>query len=141
MSVPTPAKILDGATTRGSGVTIDAVILICITRNFTALSNLRPRDEVIVILKGYFDAMAEPIDSTAGRRRYYPLRGLSEPVTAYAFFNWRSGGKSSELGGTIQSELSHWKTRFRDPLIEKMVNGLYEFEGPRRRNRVRQVGR
>jgi adenylate cyclase len=59
-------QILAGATTRGSGVTVDAAILICDLRNFTALSNLRPRDEVIDILNGYFDAMAEPIVRNGG---------------------------------------------------------------------------
>jgi adenylate cyclase len=59
-------KILDGATTRGSGATVDAAIIICDLRNFTALSNLRPRDEVIDILNGYFDAMTEPIVRNGG---------------------------------------------------------------------------
>ena len=59
-------QILDGATTRGSGVTVDAAILICDLRNFTALSNLKSRDEVIDILNGYFDAMAEPIERNGG---------------------------------------------------------------------------
>jgi len=59
-------QILAGATTRGSGVTVDAAILICDLRNFTALSNLRSRDEVIEILNGYFDAMAEPIARHGG---------------------------------------------------------------------------
>jgi adenylate cyclase len=59
-------KILDGATTRGSGVTVDAAVIICDLRNFTALSNLRPRDEVIDILNGYFDAMTEPIVRNGG---------------------------------------------------------------------------
>ena len=59
-------QILAGATTRGGGVTVDAAILICDLRNFTALSNLRPRDEVIDILNGYFDAMTEPIVRNGG---------------------------------------------------------------------------
>jgi adenylate cyclase len=59
-------QILDGATTRGSGATIGAAILICDLRNFTALSNLRSRDEVIDILNGFFDAMAEPIERNGG---------------------------------------------------------------------------
>ncbi len=59
-------QILAGATTRGSGVTVDAAILICDLRNFTALSNLRSRDEVIDILNGYFDAMSEPIARNGG---------------------------------------------------------------------------
>jgi len=59
-------QILDGATTRGNGVTVSAAVLICDLRNFTALSNLRSRDEVIEILNGYFDAMAEPIERHGG---------------------------------------------------------------------------
>jgi adenylate cyclase len=59
-------QILEGATTRGSGATIGAAILICDLRNFTALSNLRSRDEVIDILNGFFDAMAEPIERNGG---------------------------------------------------------------------------
>jgi adenylate cyclase len=59
-------QILEGATTRGSGATIGAAILICDLRNFTALSNLRSRDEVIDILNGFFDAMAEPIERYGG---------------------------------------------------------------------------
>ena len=47
-------------------MTVDAAILICDLRNFTAMSNLRPRDEVIDILNGYFDAMTEPIVRNGG---------------------------------------------------------------------------
>jgi adenylate cyclase len=59
-------QILEGATTRGSGATIGAAILICDLRNFTALSNLRSRDEIIDVLNGFFDAMAEPIERNGG---------------------------------------------------------------------------
>jgi adenylate cyclase len=59
-------QILEGATTRGSGATIGAAIIICDLRNFTALANRRSRDEVIDILNGYFDAMAEPIERNGG---------------------------------------------------------------------------
>jgi adenylate cyclase len=59
-------QILEGATTRGSGATIGAAILICDLRNFTALSNRRSRDEVIDILNGFFDAMVEPIERYGG---------------------------------------------------------------------------
>lgn len=59
-------QILEGATTRGSGRTIGAAIVICDLRNFTALANLRSRDEVIDILNQYFDIMAEPIERNGG---------------------------------------------------------------------------
>ncbi|OLP56473.1 adenylate cyclase [Rhizobium rhizosphaerae] len=59
-------QILAGATTRGSGVTVGAAILICDLRNFTEISDHWPRDEVIGLLNGYFDALCEPIEQQGG---------------------------------------------------------------------------
>lgn len=59
-------QILAGATTRGSGVTVGAAILICDLRDFTKLSDIWPRDDVIELLNGYFDAMSEPIEKFGG---------------------------------------------------------------------------
>lgn len=59
-------QILAGATTRGSGVTVRAAILICDLRDFTGISDLWPRDDVIELLNGYFDAMADPIEKHGG---------------------------------------------------------------------------
>ncbi|MDX7568919.1 hypothetical protein SJ550_25955, partial [Serratia marcescens] len=59
-------QILAGATTRGSGVTVGAAILICDLRDFTAISDAWPRDNVIELLNGYFDAMSEPIEKYGG---------------------------------------------------------------------------
>jgi adenylate cyclase len=59
-------QILAGATTRGSGVTVGAAILICDLRDFTGISDMWPRDNVIELLNGYFDAMAEPIERHGG---------------------------------------------------------------------------
>jgi adenylate cyclase len=59
-------KILAGATTRGSGATVSAAIMICDLRDFTAISDLWPRDDVIEMLNGYFDAMSEPIETHGG---------------------------------------------------------------------------
>ncbi len=58
--------ILAGATTRGSGTTVGAAILICDLRDFTAISDAWPRDDVIDLLNGYFDAMSEPIEKHGG---------------------------------------------------------------------------
>lgn len=60
------AEILAGATTRGSGKTVSAAIMICDLRDFTELSELWPRDDVIEILNGYFDALCEPVESHGG---------------------------------------------------------------------------
>ena len=59
-------QILDGATTRGSGMSVNAAIMICDLRDFTKLSDRRPRDEVISILNQYFDVIADPIERHGG---------------------------------------------------------------------------
>lgn len=58
--------ILAGATRRGSGTTVRAAIMICDLRDFTRISDNWPRDDVIDLLNGYFDAMAEPIERRGG---------------------------------------------------------------------------
>lgn len=59
-------QILAGATTRGSGATVGAAILICDLRDFTSISDMWPRDDVIELLNGYFDAMVDPIEKHGG---------------------------------------------------------------------------
>ncbi len=59
-------QILEGATTRGSGVTVNAAVMICDLRNFTQLASTRHRDEVINILNSYFDLVADPIERNGG---------------------------------------------------------------------------
>jgi adenylate cyclase len=59
-------EILAGATTRGSGVTLSAAVLIFDIRGFTAITNAWPRDDVIGLLNAYFDAIADPIDRNGG---------------------------------------------------------------------------
>ncbi|QFY60516.1 adenylate/guanylate cyclase domain-containing protein [Rhizobium grahamii] len=59
-------QILAGATTRGSGATVGAAILICDLRDFTTISDQWPRDDVIELLNAYFDAMSEPIERHGG---------------------------------------------------------------------------
>jgi adenylate cyclase len=58
--------ILAGATRRGSGTTVSAAIMICDLRDFTGISDNWPRDDVIDLLNGYFDAIAEPIARHGG---------------------------------------------------------------------------
>ncbi|MBP0617495.1 adenylate/guanylate cyclase domain-containing protein [Jiella mangrovi] len=59
-------EILAGAITRGSGTTVAAAIMVCDLRNFTHISDLWPRDDVIELLNGYFDAICEPIERNGG---------------------------------------------------------------------------
>ncbi|MEN3286306.1 MAG: adenylate cyclase [Bradyrhizobium sp.] len=58
--------ILAGATRRGTGTTVRAAIMICDLRDFTRISDNWPRDDVIDLLNGYFDAMSEPIARRGG---------------------------------------------------------------------------
>src|SRR6201747_1857279 len=58
--------ILAGDTRRGSGTTVRAAILICDLRDFTRISDNWPRDDVIDLLNGYFDAMSEPVARHGG---------------------------------------------------------------------------
>lgn len=59
-------EILAGATTRGSGATMSAAIMICDLRDFTELSSLWPRDYVIDLLNAYFDALSGPVEKHGG---------------------------------------------------------------------------
>jgi len=58
--------ILAGATRRGTGTTVRAAIMICDLRDFTRISDSWPRDDVIDLLNGYFDAMSAPIARHGG---------------------------------------------------------------------------
>jgi adenylate cyclase len=58
--------ILDGATTLGTGVTVDAAIVVCDIRGFTTISETLSRDEVISLLNEFFDAVASPIEERGG---------------------------------------------------------------------------
>jgi adenylate cyclase len=58
--------ILAGATRRGSGTTVRAAIMICDLRDFTKISDNWPRDDVIDLLNGYFDAVSDPIARQGG---------------------------------------------------------------------------
>ena len=59
-------EILAGAITRGSGTTVAAAIMVCDLRDFTHISDLWPRDDVIALLNGYFDAICESIEKHGG---------------------------------------------------------------------------
>lgn len=60
-------RILQGHITRGSGVNIFAAIWYCDLRNFTALSEALPRDSLLALLNGFFDAMATPVHAHGGQ--------------------------------------------------------------------------
>jgi adenylate cyclase len=60
-------RILAGSIERGQGERIDAVIWFADLRGFTALSDLRPTEDVIVALNQFFDALGGAIESHDGQ--------------------------------------------------------------------------
>ncbi len=89
--------ILAGATRRGSGTTVRAAIMICDLRDFTRISDNWPRDDVIDLLNGYFDAMSEPIARHGGEILSQPsacanlLHAVAEARQAMIALNERNG--------------------------------------------------
>ncbi len=59
-------QVLGGSVRRGQSTTIAAAVWFCDLRDFTAMSNQLPRDEVIALLNDYFDAMARPVHAHGG---------------------------------------------------------------------------
>jgi adenylate cyclase len=96
--------ILAGATTRGSGTTVNAAILICDLRGFTALSDLWPRDDVIELLNGYFDAIAAPIEKFGGEILKFMGDGL------LAIFPMRDDGACHNLLAAVREARSNMIT-------------------------------
>jgi adenylate cyclase len=59
-------RVMGGLIRRGESVTIAAAIWQCDLRDFTAMSNQLPRDEVLAILNDYFDAVTRPVLAHGG---------------------------------------------------------------------------
>ncbi|HEX6118149.1 MAG TPA: adenylate/guanylate cyclase domain-containing protein [Dongiaceae bacterium] len=59
-------RVMGGLIRRGESVTIAAAIWQCDLRDFTAMSNRLPRDEVLAILNDYFDAVTRPVLARGG---------------------------------------------------------------------------
>ena len=62
----TGERIFSGEIRRGDGEIIHAVLWYCDLRGFTALAQRQPLKEVLTLLDGYFDAIAEPVAARGG---------------------------------------------------------------------------
>ena len=60
-------RVLAGEIRRGSVQTLDAVIFFADLRDFTAIADRAPRDELVAMLDDYLDAIAEPVESRGGQ--------------------------------------------------------------------------
>ncbi len=59
-------RVLDGASHRGDGETIDAAILYCDLRGSTSLADRLPRDQVLEILNNFFEIAVGEIEAESG---------------------------------------------------------------------------
>lgn len=59
-------RVLAGTITRAEGERIEAAIFYSDLRNFTAMADTRPSQEVIDTLNAYFDSMIEPVKAKGG---------------------------------------------------------------------------
>jgi len=81
--------ILAGQIRRGDVETLDAALLLCDLRGFTALSNRLPEERVLEILNIYFDQVVPAITNAGGEI----LKFMGDAVLAY--FNHKDGAAAS----------------------------------------------
>lgn len=62
----TGARILSGDIRRGTGAEVRAVLWYCDLRGFTPLADRLPREELIALLNGYFEAMGGAVEERDG---------------------------------------------------------------------------
>ena len=72
----TGRRVLAGAIKRGDGVTVRAVLWYSDLRDFTALSEKLPRDEIIAVLNAYFERLAAPVKAFRGEILQFMGDGL-----------------------------------------------------------------
>jgi adenylate cyclase len=60
------ARILSGDIRRGTNASLTAALWYCDLRGFTALSERLAREDVVAMLNGYFEVMAEAVQSRGG---------------------------------------------------------------------------
>jgi adenylate cyclase len=59
-------RVLNGTIRRGDGETLAAALWYCDLRDFTAISDALPRDEIIALLNDYFECIAGPVHDRGG---------------------------------------------------------------------------
>jgi adenylate cyclase len=75
----TARRILAGHIRRGQVETMEAALLLCDMRGFTALSNRLPEDRVLAILDAYFDRVIPAITASGGE----VLKFMGDAVLAF----------------------------------------------------------
>jgi adenylate cyclase len=85
------ARVLAGAFRRGTGELIEAAIWFSDMRDFTALTDRTPPNEVIELLDVYFDAVASAVDAHGGE----VLKFIGDAVLAIFPFAGAGGARAA----------------------------------------------
>jgi adenylate cyclase len=115
-------RILAGQIMRGSAEGISAIIWFSDLREFTALSDRLPRDELIALLNDYFDRLARPIQDHGGEILKFMGDGL------LAVF------PTAELGGEAEA------SRRAVAAAEAAHAAVVGWNGERRSNGLEPIG-
>ncbi len=89
-------RVLNGEIKRGSAETIRAVLWYCDLRDFTALADEIPREELLELLNDYLECLVEPVQAYGGQ----VLKFLGDGFLATFDIN------NSELGGVCATALN-----------------------------------
>jgi class 3 adenylate cyclase len=90
-------RVLAGAVQRGDGETINAVLWCSDLRDFTALSESLPRDQLIALLNAHFERLAAPIKAFGGEVLKFMGDGL------LAIFPTESGGPAQACDRALKA--------------------------------------
>ncbi|MEM7269629.1 MAG: adenylate/guanylate cyclase domain-containing protein [Pseudomonadota bacterium] len=106
------AQVLDGHVERGDLERIPSVILFADLVGFTALSNMRPPEEVLSILNGYFSAVETAVQSGGGEI----LKFIGDGILAIFPIRDDEAAAAQRALGAIDEALAASETPFRAAL-------------------------
>jgi adenylate cyclase len=92
-------KVLDGATRRGEGEWIKAVVSFADIRGFTRLSNTLPADKIVVFLNKYFGAMTAAVEAHGGE----VLKFIGDEVMAIFPYETEEEARDAAVRGLLAS--------------------------------------
>ncbi|WP_415716480.1 adenylate/guanylate cyclase domain-containing protein [Roseibium sp.] len=92
-------KVLDGATRRGEGEWIKAVVSFADIRGFTRLSNTLPADKIVLFLNKYFGAMTAAVEAHGGE----VLKFIGDEVMAIFPYETEEEARDAAMRGLLAS--------------------------------------
>jgi adenylate cyclase len=95
----TGTEILKGNIRRGTGQTINAIVLMTDLHSFTSLSESLPRDDLLTLLNEYFDAVGKPVLS----RRGEILKFIGDAMLAIFPIDEKQQNKSAQCRAALEA--------------------------------------